>query len=33
MAALHRLPAPNGGADPMQLAASVRLRLGEPPGP
>jgi anti-sigma factor RsiW len=33
MAALHRLPAPGGGADPVQLAASVRLRLGgEPPG-
>jgi anti-sigma factor RsiW len=28
---LHRLPAPSGGADPLQIAASVRLRLKEPP--
>jgi anti-sigma factor RsiW len=31
MAALHRLPAPGGGADPVQVAASVSRRLGEPP--
>jgi anti-sigma factor RsiW len=29
--ALHRLPAPRGGADAVQIAASVRLRLGERP--
>jgi anti-sigma factor RsiW len=29
--ALHRLPTPEGGRDPVQLAASVRARLGEPP--
>jgi anti-sigma factor RsiW len=28
---LHRLPAPTGGADAVQIAASVRLRLNEPP--
>jgi len=28
---LHRLPAPSGGADAAQIAASVRLRLTEPP--
>jgi anti-sigma factor RsiW len=33
MAALHRLASPDGGADPVQVAASVRLRLGEPPRP
>jgi hypothetical protein len=33
MAALHRLAAPDGGADPAQIAAAVRLRLGEPPPP
>jgi putative zinc finger protein len=33
MAALHRLPALDGGADPVQIAASVRLRLREPPAP
>jgi anti-sigma factor RsiW len=33
MAALHRLAAPGGGADPVQIAASVRLRLGQPPPP
>ncbi len=31
--ALHRLPAPSGGADALQIAASVRARLSEPPGP
>jgi anti-sigma factor RsiW len=31
LGALHRLPTPEGGADPVQLAASVRLRLSEPP--
>ena len=29
---LHRLPAPGGGADAVQVAASVRLRLHETPG-
>jgi anti-sigma factor RsiW len=29
---LHRLPAPTGGADPGQIAASVRRRLREPGG-
>jgi anti-sigma factor RsiW len=29
---LHRLPAPGGGAGAVQIAASVRLRLQEPPG-
>jgi len=33
MAALHRLSAPDGSADPVQIAALVRLRLGEPPPP
>jgi anti-sigma factor RsiW len=33
MAALHRLGAPGGGVDAVQIAASVRLRLGEPPPP
>jgi anti-sigma factor RsiW len=28
---LHRLPAPGGGADALQVAAAVRLRLKEPP--
>ncbi len=28
---LHRLPAPSGGADAVQIAAGVRLRLNEPP--
>ncbi|HEX4009440.1 MAG TPA: anti-sigma factor [Solirubrobacteraceae bacterium] len=29
---LRRLPAPVGGADPRQIAASVRRRLHEPRG-
>ena len=29
--ALRRLPAPSGGADPVQIARAVRSRLGEPP--
>ena len=29
--ALHRLPAPSGNVDPVGIAASVRLRLREPP--
>ena len=29
--ALHRLPAPSGGRDAVQIAASVRLRLRERP--
>jgi anti-sigma factor RsiW len=33
LGALHRLPAPVGGADALQIAASVRLRLGEPQRP
>jgi len=33
LAALGRLPSPAGGTDPIQFAASVRLRLQEPPGP
>jgi anti-sigma factor RsiW len=33
LGALHRLPAPAGGADAPQIAASVRRRLGEPPPP
>ncbi len=28
---LRRLPAPVGGADAVQIAASVRVRLNEPP--
>jgi anti-sigma factor RsiW len=28
---LHRLPAPGGGAGAVHIAASVRLRLNEPP--
>ena len=28
---LHRLPAPSGGADAVQIAAAVRVRLNEPP--
>jgi anti-sigma factor RsiW len=28
---LHRLPAPGGGADAVQIAASVRVRLTKPP--
>ncbi len=28
---LHRLPAPGGGLDAVQIAASVRGRLNEPP--
>jgi anti-sigma factor RsiW len=33
LGALHRLAPPAGGVDAMQIAASVRLRLGEPPPP
>jgi anti-sigma factor RsiW len=29
--ALHRLAAPSGGTGALRLAASVRVRLGEPP--
>jgi anti-sigma factor RsiW len=29
--ALHRLPAPTGGIDALQIAAAVRLRLNKPP--
>jgi anti-sigma factor RsiW len=29
--ALHRMPAPSGGVDARAIAASVRLRLREPP--
>jgi anti-sigma factor RsiW len=31
LGALHGLPPPAGGADALQIAASVRLRLREPP--
>ena len=31
--ALRRLPAPPDVPDPLQIAASVRLRLREPPAP
>jgi anti-sigma factor RsiW len=31
LAALYRLPPPGAGADALQIAASVRLRLREPP--
>jgi anti-sigma factor RsiW len=31
LGALRRLPAAGGGTDPLQLAASVRRRLGDPP--
>ncbi|MGN6169189.1 MAG: anti-sigma factor family protein [Solirubrobacteraceae bacterium] len=30
---LHSLPPSSAGVDVAQMAASVRLRLGEPPGP
>jgi anti-sigma factor RsiW len=30
LSALHRLPAPAGGADGLDIASSVRLRLGGP---
>jgi anti-sigma factor RsiW len=29
--ALHRVPPPAGGADALEIAASVRRRLGRPP--
>jgi anti-sigma factor RsiW len=29
--ALHRLAAPGGTPDPVQIAAAVRVRLNEPP--
>lgn len=31
VAGLHRLPAPSGGVDAVQIAAAVRLRSNEPP--
>lgn len=31
LGALHRLPPPDGGADALRIAASVRMRLREPP--
>jgi anti-sigma factor RsiW len=31
LTALHALPAPSGGTDPRQIAASVRVQLREPP--
>ena len=30
---LHRLRSPSGGADAIQIAAAVRVRLNEPPRP
>ncbi|MGZ4193673.1 MAG: anti-sigma factor family protein [Solirubrobacteraceae bacterium] len=30
---LGRLPAPDGGANAVRIAAAVRGRLGEPPAP
>ncbi len=33
LSALQRLPAPAGGLDALEIAASVRVRLGEPPPP
>jgi anti-sigma factor RsiW len=33
LSALQRLPPPAGGADAIAIAASVRLRLDEPPAP
>jgi anti-sigma factor RsiW len=33
LGALHRLPTPAAEADAVRLAASVRLRLNEPPSP
>jgi anti-sigma factor RsiW len=30
---LKRLPAPSGGADSVQIAAAVRVRLRDPPTP
>lgn len=33
LAALHRLPTPVARVDSRRMAASVRLRLGEPPSP
>ena len=33
LGALHRLPRPDDGADALQIAASVRMRLGEPRRP
>jgi anti-sigma factor RsiW len=32
LVALQSLPPPDGGVDALQIAASVRLRLREPPG-
>ena len=33
LGAIGALPAPSGGPDAAQLAASVRVRLNEPPAP
>lgn len=33
LAGLNALPPPAGGLDALGLAASVRLRLGDPPAP
>ena len=33
LTALHRLPAPSRPSEPAQIAAAVRLRLGEAPPP
>jgi anti-sigma factor RsiW len=33
LGALHGLPASSGAADAARIAASVRLRIGQPPGP
>jgi anti-sigma factor RsiW len=33
LGALHSLRPPSAGMDVARMAASVRLRLGEPPGP
>lgn len=30
---LHRMPAPADGAGASQIAAAVRVRLSQPPGP
>jgi anti-sigma factor RsiW len=33
LGALHGMPTPSGGAEAARIAASVRLRLDDPPGP
>lgn len=33
LSALRRLPPPAGGAEAIEIAASVRLRLDDPPAP